>query len=175
MAFVGGEFERIPRFHHWITHGLAVGRFATMERAPELQREGITAILNVSDQRSLIPPGVSGGFHEIAWIPLTDHQTLSLDRALACLETLHEMLARPGSKVYVHCIAGQLRSPTVIWLYLVARGIPEDDARALIEQRAAGTCPGHPRIVSLDLVRQVRDLGPKRLAPLDRPEVLKPF
>ena len=34
------------------------------------------------------------------------------------------MVIEPDSQVYIHCIAGQLRSPTALWLYLMACGVP---------------------------------------------------
>ena len=57
------------------------------------------------------------------------------DLALTCLATLHRMVCESEARVYLHCIAGQNRSPTVLWLYLVACGLPPEQAKVIIEAR----------------------------------------
>lgn len=80
-----------------------------------------------------------GEFQEIAWHPIEDLVRIPEHRAEVCLAALHRMICIPDTKVYVHCIAGWNRSPTVVWLYLVACGVPEREAKQFIEARAHET------------------------------------
>lgn len=157
-----------------ITRVLSVGRFATPERAEELRAAGVTHILNVSSGPNQVAAS-EGGFHEVSWEPLEDHTPLSPGVLVGILETLHRMACEPGSHVYVHCVAGHLRSPTILWLYLIACGIAPDDAREWIEQRSPEAAPGHTRIVDGDHVRLAQQHGLARFRPHPRAEVLAPF
>ena len=57
-----------------------------------------------------------GSFAEVAWVSLEDHRRLPFALAAEAIDTLHRLVSTPGAHVYVHCRAGVLRSPTVIWL-----------------------------------------------------------
>src|SRR5262245_59412135 len=101
-----------------ITQCLSVGPFASPERAEKLLAAGVTHVLNVSDGPSVVSS--LNGFAEVAWVPMKDSRRLSRTTAIEALNTLHRFASEPGSHVYVHCMAGQLRSPTILWLYLVS-------------------------------------------------------
>src|SRR5580704_3733254 len=107
----------------WITERIAIGRFATVERSRRLLELGVTHILNVGDTPSLAEVATAG-FQSVAEVPLEDLTLIPCEAALRCLDLMHEVLSVPDSKLFVHCTAGQNRSPTVIWLYLVACGTP---------------------------------------------------
>ena len=77
---------------------------------------------NVSDTPSVLRAG-SRQFREVAWHPVVDRQRIPDGDAISCLTTLHRMVCEEGARVYVHCVAGWSRSPTVVWLYLVACGV----------------------------------------------------
>src|SRR5689334_20291174 len=105
-----------------ITQVLSVGPFASVERGDMLRAAGVTHILNVaSDPNEL--NAERHGFREIVWMPLSDSDRIPPRTATDILDALHRMVSEPGSHVYVHCAAGQLRSPNVIWLYLIAAGV----------------------------------------------------
>ena len=111
-----------------ITRVLSIGPFASAARVELLQTSRVTHILNVSDVGSEII-ATDGGFTSIAWVPMSDSKRLPANTALQALNTLHEMAPVPGSHVYVHCVAGLVRSPTILWLYLISLGISPRDAR----------------------------------------------
>lgn len=157
-----------------ITRVLSVGRFATPERAEELRAIGVTHILNVSSGPSQVAAS-ENGFREVLWEPLEDHTPVSPESLIGILETLHRMTSEADSHVYVHCVAGHLRSPTVLWLYLIACGISSDMAREWIEQRSPDAAPGHARIADRDHIRLAQQHGQAHFQPHPRAEVLIPF
>jgi hypothetical protein len=95
--------------------------------------------------------------------------------AVNCMTALHRMVCQPEARVYVHCIAGWNRSPTVVWLYLVACGLSEEEARRMIERQSCDSVPAHGRLVDSSLIELVRALGAKSFLPHPRPIVLKPI
>jgi protein-tyrosine phosphatase len=157
-----------------ITRVLSVGRFATPERADELRASGVTHILNVSSGPSQVAASADG-FREVSWEPLEDHSHVSPAALVGILDTLHRMTSEPDSHVYVHCVAGHLRSPTILWLYLIACGVSPDDAREWIEQRSPDAAPGHARIIDRDHVRLAQQHGLANYQPHPRAEVLVPY
>jgi protein-tyrosine phosphatase len=156
-----------------ITQVLSVGRYASHERAEELLAAGVTHILNVSDAPSQIVAS-EGGFREVAWVPLEDFNRLPKHLLNRALDTLHRLASETGSHVYIHCIAGHLRSPTVLWLYLIACGIPPDDARTWIEERSPEAAPGSPRMVDLEHIHYAQQYGADNFFPLPRGEIIVP-
>lgn len=155
----------------WITRRLALGAYASEARAEYLLAQGVTHILNVSESASVVDVR-SGGFRQVADRAIADLERIPDADALACLDTLHEMLQEPGSKVYVHCIAGQNRSPTIVWLYLVACGIAPAEAKELIEKRTLDAVPGHAKLIDEALVQLVQAHGLARYLPLSDPLIL---
>jgi protein-tyrosine phosphatase len=158
---------------YWITRRIALGPFATEARGRVLRDAGVTHILNVGAAPSLLRPE-PGGFLEVAWQSIEDLCRIPDDVALACLDTLHHMLGLPGSKVYLHCTAGQNRSPTVLWLYFLALGLEPADARRRIEGRTLDAVAGHRRMIDDDLVALARHHGQRHFDPAGRDDLLAP-
>jgi hypothetical protein len=156
-----------------ITHGLSVGPFPDADDVPDLLAAKVTHVLNVCDS----PPQVStaDGFAGVEWVPMLDSVRLPRAVALKALDTLHGFASEPGSHVYVHCVAGQLRSPTVLWLYLLALGAPPADAREWVEGRAPDAVAGHFRMVDQEHVALVQEHGRTHYLPLARPDLIVPF
>lgn len=155
-----------------ITRALSVGRFASPERAAHLLAAGVTHVLNVSDAPSAVAAG-QGSFREVAWVPIRDLARIPHGTALAALDALHRMASEPDAHVYVHCLAGHFRSPTVIWLYLIACGLPPDTARDWIEANSPDAAPGGDIADGLVLVAQRHGLA--NYLPLPRGEILLPL
>jgi protein-tyrosine phosphatase len=156
-----------------ITQCLSVGPFASSERAGKLRAAGVTHVLNVSDAASEL--SAADGFAEVAAVPLSDSTPLKPATAIAVLDTLHRLASAPGAHVYVHCVAGQLRSPTVLWLYLVALGISPDEAQEWIESRAPDATAGYPLMVGPAHVLLAQKHGLANFFPHPRPELVVPF
>jgi hypothetical protein len=157
-----------------ITQVLSVGPFASPERAEKLLAAGVTHVLNVSDAASVVAAG-PGSFATVAWVPIEDHYRIPEADVVLAIDTLHHMISEPGAQVYVHCLAGQNRSPTILWLYLIACGLNPNDAREIIEERARDAVAGHPRLIGPDLVYKVQRHGLANYLPLPRGEVVVPF
>ncbi len=156
-----------------ITECLSVGPFALPERAEKLRAMGVTHVLNVSDVQNQISS--ADGFAEVAEVPMSDSRRLSAFKLAFALDTLHRLVSAPGAHVYVHCVMGQLRSPTILWLYLVALGIPPNDAREWIELRSPDAVAGHYRMVDTEHVLFAQKHGLALFFPHPRPEVIVPF
>jgi hypothetical protein len=156
-----------------ITQSLSVGRYASPERAGHLRAAGVTHVLNVSDAPSKVVAG-DGSFAAVEWVPLDDAERLTEAEAVRVLDTLHRLVSEPGAHVYVHCVAGQLRSPTVIWLYLIACGFDPSSARDVIETRSPDAAPGARRLVGPGLVYTIQTHGLRTYFPHPRPEALVP-
>ena len=156
-----------------ITECLSVGPFVPPEHAAKLRNAGVTHILNVSDVPSMVSS--ENGFAEVADVPMSDSRRLTAATALQALDTLHRLVSVPDSHVYVHCIAGQIRSPTVLWLYLLALGVPLQDARDWIEMRSRNSVAGHYRMVDSEHVLLAQKHGLAHFFPHPRPNIIVPF
>ena len=95
--------------------------------------------------------------------------------AVWALDTLHELASVPDSHVYVHCVAGMIRSPTILWLYLIALGVPLQDARDWIETRSKSAVAGHYRMVDREHVLLAQKHGLANFFPHPRPNIIVPF
>ncbi len=126
--------------------------------------------MNVGEADSVLR-AEDGPFVEVADVSLVDLTRIPDDVAVNCLDRLHGMILAPSSKVYVHCIAGWNRSPTIVWLYLVACGIDPDMAKQLIASQNLDAVPGHPRLVDSLLVTKVQSHG-RNYLPHPRPEAI---
>lgn len=146
---------------YWITGQLSFGRFVSESRAGELRQAKVTHILNVSESASLESTRKSG-FQGVEDIPIYDMGLIPLASAIQCVDSLAAMTQSPDAKAYVHCMAGQNRSPTVLWLYLIACGMKPASARLLIEEANMDSVPGHSCLVDDQLVTAVRAHGEQR-------------
>jgi hypothetical protein len=156
-----------------ITTCLSVGRYASPERAGHLRAAGVTHVFNVSDAPSKVLAG-EGSFAAVEWVPIDDAERLTEAEAVRAIDTLHRLVCEPGAHVYVHCVAGQLRSPTVLWLYLIACGFDPAAARDVIESRAPDASPGARRLGDARVVYHVQLHGLRTYFPHPRPEALVP-
>jgi protein-tyrosine phosphatase len=146
-------------FHHgvcWVTSRIAFGRFATPERALFLRSKCITHVINVSDATSVID-SQEFGFDKVMDIPIVDLTRIPVDIAIRCCDSINAVLrGMAHQKVFVHCTAGQNRSPTVVWLYLVACGIEPDTAKRMIVSKSPDAVPGHSSLVDCELIVSVK-------------------
>ena len=153
-----------------VTHALAVGRYLTPERVPQALALGATHALNVSDAPNSVAPGA---LREVVYEPLVDFRRIPEARLIVILHALHRMASEPGALVYVHCLAGHQRSPTILWLYLIALGLPPDLARDWIEEASPDAVPGHDKLCDPDLVLFAQKYGAEFLTPVPRAEILQ--
>ncbi len=157
-----------------ITQCLSVGPFASSERAKKLLAAGVTHVLNVSDEPSHVSAG-DNSFADVVWVSMSDSRRLAPATVVQAINALHELASAPDAHVYVHCVAGQIRSPTILWLYLIACGLPAKFARDTIETRSPNATAGHYRMVDHEHVSLAQKHGSKHYLPHPRPDVLVPF
>ena len=157
-----------------VTRVLSVGPFASPERAEMLRAAGVTHVLNVSDAVSEFLAS-EYGFESVAWVPMSDSHRLPFHTAVAALDSLHAMTTAPDSHVYVHCVAGMVRSPTILWLYLIALGVPWTDAREWIQARSPMASAGSSRMVDREHRQLAKLHGRAKFLPLSRPDVIVPY
>ena len=158
---------------YWITKRITQGQFATPERADVLRDQGVTHVLNVGEAGSIIA-AADFGFRSVVDVPVIDLQLIPAANAYRALDAIYEVVQEPGSVVFIHCIAGQNRSPTILWLFFVACGMSPEEARDLIARRSPDAVPGHGRLVDAALVANVQKYGESKLMQLVDPSVLAP-
>jgi hypothetical protein len=156
---------RLPHLVSGVTKRLLFGPFLTQDRGALLRQLGVTHVLNVCEAPSIVTCA-EAGFREIHDCAIADLAIIPADIAVTCVKSLHEMLRDEHSKVYVHCIAGQNRSPTIVWLYLIACGLPAADAKARVEAGAADAVPGHKSLANEELVGMIAEFGRQHLRPI---------
>lgn len=156
-----------------MTQSLRVGRFASRERLNELRTLNVTDILNVSDTPSQLARE-DGPFRSVTWIDIEDGIRIPTDVAIEAIDTIHRSLSCEDGCVYVHCMAGWNRSPTILWLYLIACGISQDEAAICICANALDAVPGHASLIDSVLIEAVRSHGRKNFQPHPRPTVIQP-
>lgn len=106
--------------------------------------------------------------------PFEDLVRIPTEQAIECLNILHEMVTATDSNVYVHCIAGWNRSPTIVWLYLIACGIDPREAKTRIESVSYDAVPAHSKLVDKELTDAVIRYGHRYFLPHLRPESILP-
>jgi len=156
-----------------VSRSIWLGPFASPQRLSTLVAAGITHILNVGEAPSVLAAN-DGPFREIAWHPIVDLERMPDESAINCLLKLHGMLCEREARVYVHCIAGLNRSPTIVWLYMVACGIDPDAAKRMITRQAQDAVPGHARLVDTKLIERIRGFGIGAFLPHPRLDALDP-
>jgi Dual specificity phosphatase, catalytic domain len=154
-----------------ITEVIWQGPFASPKRHRALQAVGITPILNVGESASVLT-AIKHGYREVVWHPIEDLEKIPFDTVIRCLDILHAWTSQPQSRVYVHCLAGWNRSPTIVWLYLVACGIPSDTAKQIIGNANYDAIPGHQKLVDTALIECAAEHGRSNYLPLTRAEIV---
>lgn len=154
-----------------ITQCLSLGPFPSVGRAETLLAAGVTHVLNVSDGPSELSS--ANGFVEVADVPMSDSRRLPFATAIEALDTLHRFASSPDAHVYVHCVVGRLRSPTILWLYLLSLGVPPQDARDWIESRSPDAVAGHFRMVDSEHVLLAQKHGLANFFPHPRPNLIE--
>ena len=104
----------------------------------------------------------------MVWHPIEDLVRIPTPDAIECVNMLHECVCDADSNVYVHCVAGWNRSPTVLWLYLVACGIDPDIAKNVIAYSSYDAVPAHPKLIDDSLVATVLAYGSTNFRPHPR-------
>ena len=147
-------FRKINSEINWVTAQIAVGAYPDQERIEDLAQNGINQILNVCEVKNV---DIKQDWDiEIEHYPIRDGFLIPTEDAINLVQLLHQYIDS-GRKVYVHCAAGQHRSPTVIWLYLISTGLSLAKAGELISNASVDAVPGHPHLFNMDLIRTIQE------------------
>jgi hypothetical protein len=131
-----------------VTGQIFVGQYPKSDAFLRLHQLGITAILNVSGG-SYDQPGFT-----VINVPVQDLVELPLPTADRIVDTIVGVVTR-GERIYVHCIAGQNRSPGSVFLGLLALGMGRDQAARLIEDSTLDAVAHHEAIITERVISHV--------------------
>ncbi|MBI4633405.1 MAG: dual specificity protein phosphatase family protein [Deltaproteobacteria bacterium] len=110
-----------------ITSQIYQGGWLRPQYIPELVQLGITHILNLDhpyeDPLPLIEANIT--VHNVY---IRDQSLMTPQLVRKAMHVIDESLSSPRHKIYIHCIEGVSRSPTITWLYLIYRGLSPEDA-----------------------------------------------
>lgn len=124
----GAPVQRLSR----VTPHLYVGGQHRKRGWPAMQKQGITAIVNMreaqhDDRTKAAAPA------RYLHLATTDNTPPSLEDLQKGVEFIAEEIAQGGA-VYIHCGVGVGRAPTMAAAYLIATGMSADDALNTIKQ-----------------------------------------
>ncbi|MCG9892545.1 MAG: dual specificity protein phosphatase family protein [Thermosynechococcaceae cyanobacterium MS004] len=136
----------MPERFSWILpQKLAVGSFPNSTTSVmKLRREGVTAVLSLTESHERSLPAELG--HSFLWeqIPIPDGFTggIPSEEQFGQAMQILDRWYRKGHVVYVHCLAGVGRSASVCSLYLAHRqGLSLKDAIAFVKQNHSYAAP----------------------------------
>lgn len=155
-----------------ITNNIWQGRFAADRLLTSLQFFGITHILNVSETPIQLKLK-EGPFRRIEQVSIQDGMVIPQAMAVKAVQTLHDFVCEKEANVYIHCVAGWNRSPTVLWLYLFACGLDPQGAADQISRASIDAVPAHPKLISQPLTEVICEYGKQKFHPHPRPEAIE--
>ena len=98
-----------------------------LEGARFLKQQGVTHVLSLvgayAQHNEIEKLGM-----EILKFSVSDQRELTTEGVLPIMRAIDKALQGDDSKIYIHCHAGQLRAPTITWLYLIYAGASEQYA-----------------------------------------------
>jgi len=156
----------------WVTNAIAQGAYPLDEDFGRFRRAGITHLLNLDLPYVSVPADGLAAFEAVILQTIPDGRRVPDAKALEILDALHGALLVPDAKVYVHCHAGVSRSPTVVFLYLLACGRDAETVAERFGEHAAYARPGNPGLVDMALMDRVRAHGRDHYLPHPRPEAI---
>ncbi|MDX1530294.1 MAG: dual specificity protein phosphatase [Rhodothermales bacterium] len=125
----GGSPDRFVR----ITDRLWLGGQPGRRGLPRLAAAGVTAVVNLRDEYDYAHRAEAGGLRYLH-LPTVDHEAPALAHLAEGVAFVRDELAR-GGHVYVHCLQGVGRGPTLAAAYFVAEeGLSPEAAWARVRQ-----------------------------------------
>jgi protein-tyrosine phosphatase len=119
----------------WVTPELLVGGFLVPADVAELERLGISAVVNTTTELLEPVDTLAAAGIEYLQIPCWDKGAPTLEDADRAVDLIAARIAA-GKRVYVHCASGAGRSVAVAMCYLAAhRGKTVDEAYAWIKDK----------------------------------------
>ena len=119
-----------------ITSQIYQGGWLRPQHIPELVQLGITHVLNLA-LPSTDPLLLDEANITVHNVPVRDYCLMTPQLVREIIEVIDTSLSSPGHKIYIHCVVGVSRSPTITWLYLIHKGLSPEDATAKIKPNPA--------------------------------------
>ncbi len=115
-----------------ITSKIYQGGWLRPQYIPELVKLGITHILNLDHPYDNPLPVIEANLvlHNIY---IRDQSLMTPQLVRDAMAVIDRSLSSPRHKIYIHCIEGVSRSPTIAWLYLIHTGLSPEDAFAKVK------------------------------------------
>jgi hypothetical protein len=103
---------------------------------PELIELGITHLLNLDFPYDDPQPFIEANFtlHNVF---IRDYCLMTPQHVRETLDLIDASLSSPDHKIYIHCVVGVSRSPTIVWLYLIRTGLSPEEATAIVKPNPA--------------------------------------
>ena len=135
-----------------ITGSIYQGGYITEKQGARLKEIGITHILNLDLPYHSTRVDMSGLGFQVIEILVNDMSPMTGELARKVDAAIQRAVDLEGGELYVHCNAGLSRSPTAVWLYLVAKGWDNSEATRVIAAAASNLHAPDPLLIgSLDL------------------------
>lgn len=128
-----GLFLENPLDYDWVTPRVAVGTAITNEgNMGLLAADGVTHVLDL--EHDFNDKAIVGGTGIVVrWLPQPDDfRPKPPEWFEQGVDFISQALSREDTRVYVHCLAGIQRSPTMLMAYFLAQGMSLDEAIGLI-------------------------------------------
>lgn len=154
----------VPSEHEWqrhyssfaaskITDHVYLGGYSDAINTPELERRGITRVLNLAEECPVMPSSTIETLH----IPLKDHSDEDIAKHFETAVRFLRDAVRAGRSVLVHCRFGVSRSATIVIAYLMRYGSEDssecplsyDDAFDYVKLRRSQISPNLGFVLSL--------------------------
>ena len=127
-----------------------LGQYPREESLLKLLDLGVKNILNVS----------GGNYNDKRFtvfnVPVEDLKEMPRDTALLVSRTIKDSVTNE-KKIFVHCMAGQNRSPGSIYLGLLALGYKGTVAEKMIEDNSLDAVAKHHKIITDRVVSYIND------------------
>lgn len=123
------ETSDVPRLDT-VAPGLLRGGQPTEKGFARLKGLGVTMVVNLRLEDDEEEPLVRKLGMTPVWLPMPDTASPTADQ----VAKLHELISRPGEKVYVHCSAGIFRTGTMVASWRIKQGLTFDAAFADMKQ-----------------------------------------
>lgn len=130
--------------YHWVTSRIAVGAYPSPWLVSCLVLDGVEAALDVS---GVVRDHPGRKFFQVVKRPLIDGPGNSPHRFHGAVSALDRLL-ESNRRVYVHCVVGVNRAPSVVVGWLAWHGWPLAQAMARIAERRPHASI-HPAILEL--------------------------
>ena len=119
-----------------ITPQIYQGGWLRPHHIPELVQLGITHVLNLDLPSTDLLPLAEANIR-LHNIPVRDYCLMTPQLVREIMDVIDKSLSSPAHKIYIHCVVGVSRSPTIARLYLIHKGFSPEDATAKIKPNPA--------------------------------------